>query len=99
MKINLFKIKKEKLKTWQKWCELLNTRLKKQAIETLKEEGLTNEGFYFFKLDRENYTMGFSIGKHLPTNMTKKINKKHREKKKECLEYMGPISILYDLET
>ncbi|HWA32127.1 MAG TPA: DUF6176 family protein [Candidatus Paceibacterota bacterium] len=95
-----FKIKDNKVETWREWCSLLAGKYGREAAETLSEEGLIREFFVIFNRGPEYFTIGFveHEGKILPTNMDKKINIKHKEKKKECLEYIGPAYVLYDLE-
>jgi len=96
MKINLFKIKEGKLDKWLEWGNLLITIYKEEAIETLKEEGLTYEGFAVFEIDGKNYTFSMIEGEEKPTNMERELNIKHREVKKECLEKIGPINKVYE---
>lgn len=97
MKANIFKIKKEKLDVWKKWCQLLNSDLKMEAIETLIEEKVSYEAFAIFKIKEEFYTIGFGEGEFLPANLNKEINIKHQAVKKECLEYIDSAEMLYEL--
>lgn len=99
IKANLFKIKKGKVKKWKEWCQLLNTTYRKEAIKTLKEEGLSWEGFSVFELDGKNYTLGFSEGKHLQANTNNKLNQKHKNTKQECLIYIKEIKFSYEVNT
>ncbi len=97
MKINLFKIKDGKLETWLEWGRLIMGINKKEAIDTLKEEGLTYEACGVFLIDKNYYTIGIFEGKALPENMNRKLNVIHKEKKKECLKYIGPVELSYEL--
>jgi len=99
IKINVFKIKKGKVKTWQNWCKLLNSKYKKEAVTTLKQEGLTNESFSSFKVNNITYVIAMSIGQHLPVDSENSLNQKHRKVKKECLEYLKTADISYYLES
>lgn len=95
IKINVFKIKKGKIKTWQNWCKLLSSRYKKQALATLKQEGLTHEGFSSFNFKGETYVIAMSIGRHLSVDMKNKLNQKHKKIKKECLKHIKTANIDY----
>ncbi|MBI3337117.1 MAG: hypothetical protein HY005_00635 [Candidatus Staskawiczbacteria bacterium] len=97
MKSNLFKIKEGKLDKWFEWGKLLTTKYREEAIETLKEEGLNYEAFCVFKIEEEYYTISMIEGEEKPTNMDRELNQKHKETKKECLEYIGPIEKVYEL--
>ncbi len=97
MKINLFKIKEGKLEKWREWGKLLTTTHKEEAIDTLKEEGLSYEGFCVFEIEGKHYTIAIIEGEEKPTNMERELNQKHREIKKECLEKIGPIETVYEL--
>ncbi len=97
MKLNLFKIKEGKLQKWLEWGKLLMTNYKEEAIETLKEEGLTYEGFAVFEIEGSHYTLAMIEGEEKPTNMERELNKKHRDIKKECLGKIGPIDKVYEL--
>lgn len=97
MKLNLFKIKEGKLDKWLEWGKLLMTIHKDEAIETLKEEGLTYESFTVFEIDGNHYTLAMIEGEEKPTNMNRELNIKHREVKKECLEKIGPVDKVYEL--
>ena len=99
MKINLFKIKESKLAQWKEWCGLLHTEYRTEAIETLKEENVLYEAFGIFELKGEWFTLGFGEdnGEPLSANPNRKLNQQHILNKKECLEYIGPIELLYEL--
>ena len=86
MELKLFKLKKGKEGAWFAWCLLLMTTYKKQALKSLKEEGLLFEASGSFKLNGEIYVLGMyhSKNKPNPTNLEREVNKRHREMKKEC---------------
>lgn len=94
---NLFKIKEGKLEIWKNWCHELNTSLRVEATETIKEEGNVQEVFVLFELNNEWYTIGLGEGENLPAS-DKEINKKHRATAKECLKKIGRVSCLYNLK-
>lgn len=100
IKGNIFRIKTNKKDTWVEWCSLLAGEYRKEATDTLHEEALIRELFIIFEKDFDYFTIGLgeSEGEILPANMTKEINRRHKDKKKECLEYIGPVSVLYDLK-
>ena len=99
MKIHLFKIKKGKLNKWLLWGKTLETKYRKKAIETLKEEGLDYEAFYVFKIKEDYYTIATLIGEAKPANMKRKINIEHKKNKKEALKYIGNVDKEYELTT
>jgi hypothetical protein len=94
-----FKIKEGKEEIWQEWCRLLAGEYKDEAIGTLTKEGLSRELFFIFQNGADVYAVGMSeYAEHiLPSDDSRWINQKHHEKKKECFEYIGPISVLYEL--
>jgi len=97
MKLYLFKIKEGKLDQWLKWGELLITTYKEEAIETLKEERITYEGFCVFEIGGEYYTLAMIEGEAKPANMERELNRKHIEVKKECLEKISSVEKVYEL--
>lgn len=92
---NLFRIKPDKLETWKLWCHTLSNELRDEAIETLKEEGMTQEAFVVFELNNDYFTIGLGDGQCLPTT-DREINRKHKQMGKECLEKIGKVSCLYN---
>lgn len=96
MKLNLFKIKEGKLEKWIEWGNLLITQYKEEAVETLKEEGVTYEGFCVFEINGEHYTLAMVEGEAKPANMERELNRKHKETKKDCLEYVGAVEKVYE---
>ncbi len=92
MNTRLFKV--TNTAKWFKWCEQLNTTLKSEALDTLKEEGGTFECFINFEIDNQFYSLALGDG-HLPADMSKEINQRHKEIKKECLEKANQPDIGY----
>ena len=97
MKIKLHKLKKGKESKWFAWCLLLMTDLKKDALESIKEEKLSFEGAGSFELNGETYVLGIMEGEGFPANMKKEINKKHIEMRKECLDDSIKVEMNYEL--
>jgi len=97
MKLNLFKIKEGKLDKWREWGKLLETTYKEEAIETLKEEGLSYESFCVFQINGEYYTFAMTEGEHRPINMDRELNQKHKAIKRECLERIDSPENVYEL--
>lgn len=83
MQYKLYKIKD--LTAWQHWCQSLENELKKEALETLTEEGLIFETFINFKIEKDWYSLGLSYPNSLPPSDAD-INKKHKKIKLLCLE-------------
>ena len=99
MKAKLFKIKEGKLEAWKEWCTKLSLTLKEEALETLREENLLQEGCLFFSIGENSYVIGFVDGEALPST-DKPINTQNKEKIKECLEEMNSkVTPLYHLKT
>lgn len=97
MKLYLFKIKEGKLEKWKEWGSLLVTTHKKEAVETLTEEGLTYEAFCVFQIEGNYYTLAMIEGKQNPTNMERELNQKHQAMKEECLEKIGSVETVYEI--
>lgn len=97
LQIALFKIKNEKVQEWKEWCIILQEKLNKEAIETLKEEGLESEFYTIFEIQGGFYTLagGNRLKEGKITN--REINKIHNDKKKECFEKKCDVKILVDL--
>jgi len=92
MKYVLFKVKKDKLQAWKDWCKTLSTEFKKESLETLKEENLLFEGCLVFPVGNDSYVIGYTLENNdgvKPTNLDRDLNKKHLEKRKECLEFIS----------
>ena len=92
MKYTLFKVKEGKLNVWKDWCKLLSTEFKDEALKTLKEENLLTEGCLVFLIGKEFYVAGYTLennGGVKPTNLNNDLNRKHLEKRKECLEFVS----------
>jgi hypothetical protein len=98
-RINFFKIKQGKKATLAEWCERLNTTLRTEAIETLKEEGIKREIFRLYEIDGQDYLMTYEEADGEPTgaNILKEINKQHRAILDECIEKRMPGKNLYDI--
>lgn len=97
MKTVLFKVKPDKLETWQEWAATLKTR-ESEVLETLKEENCTRELGVLFTVGYEHYVymaMEFD-GPELPSNQDVELNRQHRAKLKECLEPVAKGEVLYD---
>jgi len=98
MKSNVFKIKEGKTQQWKDWCVKLNTIYRTEAIETLKEEKVTQEAFFFFTINNQDYTMSMVDGEALPSTTTRELNIEHRKNYKECLEKVSTVEVLYHLK-
>lgn len=102
MKGKIFKIKKDKLEIWKNWCLDLDSTHKKEALETLIEEGLNREYGGIFKLKEDYYGYILTDKEGIPSNKEKEINRTHLNKIKECIDTseVKPISLnnLYSLE-
>ncbi|MDO8571242.1 MAG: DUF6176 family protein [bacterium] len=101
METVIYKIKEGKLDQWKNWCLKLNSTLRNEAIQTLKEENLTMEGFFLFKINNEHYTVGLSYAEgESSLALDSDLNNMHKKMKNECLEKIerGRGEKLYFLE-
>lgn len=94
----LFRIKEGKRDGWYTWCRELSSNLREEAILTLKEEQVLQELTLAFSIEDSDYVIGYMDGDCLPANMERDINQRHKEMRAECLEYMGDVEVLYDLQ-
>lgn len=94
---NIFKIREGKLDQWKNWCHKINTELRNEAIETLKEEKVIQEAFVLLNIDGSSYAIGMGEGECLPAT-SRSINMEHKKQARECLEKIGKIDCLYHLK-
>lgn len=103
MKGKIFKIKKDKLETWKTWCLELNSIHKKEALETLVEEGLSREYGGIFELHDGHYGYILTDKEGKPSNKDRELNRIHLSKIKESIDTTEtrPVTLnnLYSLET
>ncbi|HET8574891.1 MAG TPA: DUF6176 family protein [Candidatus Paceibacterota bacterium] len=95
--MKIFKIKEGKLEQWKQWCKELETSRRGEAIETLRDEGVTREGCLLFQIGTDNYVVGFAEGNPHPSDPTLSINQEHKRHREECLESVVSTQVLYDL--
>jgi len=93
----LLKVKEGKIDTWKNWCAEIEGVRRAEACETLRKEGVTEEMCTLFFIDQQAYVLAFAEGEMSPANMSREINQKHQEFKKECLEYLSDGETLYHL--
>lgn len=86
MKVSLYKVKENMYGEWLGWCNKLMTTHKKEALETLKEEGLLFEATSSFSLNGDIYVLSMFEGEEKPTNMERELNKRHMVMRQECLQ-------------
>ncbi len=94
----VFKVREGKFEKWKAWCFELQNILHHEAISTLKEERVMQEGCMAFEINGACYVIGFMEGKHMPA-AAKDINIQHRAMIKECLERICEAKTLYHLKT
>lgn len=94
----VFKVKSGHLEQWRSWCNKLMTSLHTEGLNTLREEQVTQEVAFIFEIKGESYVLGFAEGDMLPADMSREINKKHKQAKEECLEFIGHAETLYSLK-
>ncbi|KKT14563.1 MAG: hypothetical protein UW76_C0020G0006 [Parcubacteria group bacterium GW2011_GWF2_44_8b] len=100
-KYKIFKIKKGKREIWEKWCKEIVMR-QEEAIKTLVEEDLINEKCIIFGKGDNSYVFykheTISNREKKPMNLSREINRKHKEMLVECLEEVDDKVVGYDIE-
>lgn len=94
----LCRIKEGKLEKWKAWTTQLQSASRSQAVETLRDEKIIEELAIIFEIKREFYVLGFAEGEMLPADMSREINKKHKQMREECLEFINNGEVLYHLK-
>lgn len=84
MQYSLYKLKKNKVEVWKDWLHQLDTTYRKEAEETLKEEGLVLEFWTVFEANGSFYTLGGDIVQFEGNKSNCEVNRLHDLKKKEC---------------
>lgn len=93
----LYKVLPRKVEEWKAWCNEIQTTFSEEALRTIIEEGNLFEGSLCFEISGEYYALGFALGDFLPADETNELNKKHNEKKRECLGEVMSLETLYFL--
>jgi hypothetical protein len=96
MNIKLYKVRQDKLETWKQWCFKLSYLYNVEVLEILKEEKVTFEACGLMMLNNEYYVLGI-IDKltEQSINFDRDLILKHRKIRKECLEFVTTINMLY----
>lgn len=76
--LGLIEIREEFVDKWRQWGIQLSSKLRTEAEETLREEGLLQEHMFLVELDGKYYLGYFTEGEKGETNMEREINQKHR---------------------
>ena len=97
MKIDLFRVKKNKLEKLMQWGNSIATAHKDEALETLEEEGLIYESCFIFQINGKYYGFAISEGEYNPTNMRRKFNQIHKAIKQQCVEEIGRVEKVYEI--
>jgi len=84
-----------RLCNWRKWTRELNHR-EEEARQTLVFEGIEQETCFVFELNGQHYVAGFVSGIGRPSDKNNKLNKKHSEMLRECLEKVTLGEVLYN---
>ena len=94
--MKLFRIRPDKLQIFLDWGKYLENN--PEALETLKEEEIGFEAFYYFKLDEEYYTMGITDNSAPLPASDRELNRNHKAVLKECLERVAEATPVYILK-
>jgi len=95
--IRLFKIKSDKLDVFLQWGKYLESN--PEARETLKEEQVRFEGFYYAKIGNDYYAFGVADNpKPLPAT-DRELNRKHKSVLHEVVESTLEIQPVYELRS
>jgi Family of unknown function (DUF6176) len=103
----IYSIEHQHLPKFKAWCHALATDLHSEALETLREEGVTREIAYLISCPEkdESYILMFcDQAAPKPANMKRSINIKHHEMLKlmstiDNIPESGSMLLLYDLKT
>lgn len=86
MKGIIVKLKKGKEQQWINWCKELQGPLRKEALKTIKEEGLNQEFAAICTINNSSYIVGMIEGDALDPDPNNPINIKHKQMKEECFD-------------
>ena len=93
--MKLFRIKPGKKELLLAWGRRLQED--PEALETLREEGISFEGFFFFHFNGEDYAIGISDNPNPLPASNRPINQEHKRVLKECLESVTNLVPIYML--
>lgn len=91
MQLVIYKLKKNKVSVWKDWLQELNITYRKEAIKTFEEEGLLFEYWSVFESNGNFYTVGCNYKFKDGEVSDCKLNRLHKEKKKEC--FSGKVAM------
>lgn len=78
-KLGLIEIEPSSIENWKAWGAELMGDSYSEALETLREEGMNQEHTFLLEIDGKSFLGFFSEGNKLPTNLSREINKNHKE--------------------
>lgn len=97
--MKILKVKPGKEGVIQEWGKKLMTGYAQEAREALREENVSHEFFYLFKIGNDYYIAAHMEGDNIvPPNLNRELNRKHREVLKECVEEAVELEELYDIK-
>ncbi len=95
--MHLFRIKPGKLDAFLAWGKYLQQN--PEALETLKEEQVGFEAFYYFRFGEDYFAVAITDNPNpLPATL-RELNIRHKAMLKECLEPIEAILPVYTLKT
>ncbi len=95
--IRLFKIKSDKLDVFLQWGKYLENN--PEAIETLEEEQVRFEGFYYAKIGKDYYAFGVADNPNPLPATERELNRKHKSLLREVIESPLEIHPVYELRS
>lgn len=106
MHAQFYSIEPQDLQRFLSWGEQLSGPRRKEAEETLREEGLRYEAMYWITTPNQNEECIFFLSdvKGRPANLERAINREHKElfqylTPMSRLPLMGDLKLLYELRT
>ena len=100
-KYRIYKIRNGKREIWEKWCKEIMKR-REEAVETLVEEDLISEKCIIFGKGEDSYVFykheTLPNKEKKPMNLSREINRKHKEMLEECLEEVDDKVVGYNIE-
>ncbi len=100
--MKIYKIKTEHVVTLQKWGKELMNELYAEASETLVEENCVREFCHIFEISASHYAVFYMEPNEnsniIPSNISKKINQKHKEIMNVCIDYRIKTNEIYHIK-
>lgn len=78
-KLGLLEIDPATVPEWRAWGAAIMGAHQQEAIETLREEALTQEHVFLIEVEEKTYLGFFTEGEGLPANLERELNRTHKD--------------------